>query len=93
LVKENLVAKETKVIDNITFNISKEITNGFILKHISFFADGENHSYTERVKYLDLKKMTSYLEKVGFKIEHTFGDYQLNSFNSKHSNRLIIVAK
>ena len=93
LVKENLVAKETKVIDNITFNISKEITKGFILKHISFFADGENHSYTERVKYLDLKKMTSYLEKVGFKVEHTFGDYHLNSFNSKHSNRLIIVAK
>jgi SAM-dependent methyltransferase len=93
LVKENLVAKETKVIDNITFNITKEIINGFILKHISFFADGKNHSYTERVKYLDLKKMTSYLEKVGFKIEHTFGDYQLNSFNSKHSNRLIIVAK
>jgi len=93
LVKENLVTKETKVVDDITFNITREISNGFILKHITFFADAENHSYTERVKYLDLEKMTSYLEKVGFKIEHTFGDYHLNSFNSKISNRLIIVAK
>ena len=93
LVKENLVAKETKVVDGISFHINREITNGFILKHISFFADGKDHVYTERVKYLDLKKMTSYLEKVGFKIEHTFGDYHLNNFNSKSSNRLILVAK
>ena len=93
MVKENLVTKETKVVDGITFDITREISNGFILKHISFFADAKKHSYTERVKYLDLEKMTYYLEKVGFKIEHTFGDYYLNSFNSKTSNRLIIVAK
>jgi len=93
LVKENLVAEETKIVDAITFNIKREFTNGFIVKHISFFADSKNHTYTERVKYLDLAKMTSYLEKVGFKIEQTFGDYLLNSFDAKHSNRLIIVAK
>ncbi|TXD49154.1 class I SAM-dependent DNA methyltransferase [Polaribacter sp. IC073] len=93
LVKENLVEEETKSVDNITFHIKREITNGFILKHISFFADGENHSYTERVKYLDLEKMTSYLEKVGFTIEHIFGDYHLKTFDAKNSNRLIIVAK
>lgn len=93
LVKENLVEEEVKVVDNITFNIKREITNGFILKHISFFADDEEHSYTERVKYLDLEKMTLFLEEVGFKIEHTFGDYHLNTFNPKNSNRLIIVAK
>jgi SAM-dependent methyltransferase len=93
LVKENLVAAETKVVDGITFNIKREITDGFIQKHISFYADGENHAYTERVKYLDLPKMTSYLEEVGFKIEQTFGDYHLNNFDAKNSNRLIIVAK
>ena len=93
IVKENLVTKETKVVDGITFNITREISNDFIIKRISFFADAENHSYTERVKYLDLEKMTYYLKKVGFRIEHTFGDYHLNSFNSKISNRLIIVAK
>jgi SAM-dependent methyltransferase len=93
LVKENLVAEETKIVDAITFNIRREFINGFIVKHISFFADGENHAYTERVKYLDLAKMTFYLEKVGFKIEQTFGDYLLNNFDAKNSNRLIIVAK
>lgn len=92
-VKDNLVAEETKVVDNITFHIKREIINGFILKHISFFAEGKNHTYTERVKYLDIEKMTSYFEKVGFTIKNIFGDYNLNTFDSKKSNRLILVAK
>ncbi|WP_298777703.1 methyltransferase domain-containing protein [uncultured Polaribacter sp.] len=93
LVKANLVAKETKIVDDITFNITREITNGFIIKNISFFADGNNHNYTERVKYLDVQKMKSYFEKVGFTITNTFGDYNLSNFNTKTSNRLILVAK
>ncbi len=93
LVKSNLVAKEAKVVDNITFNITREITNGFIVKNISFFADDKHHSYTERVKYLDVNKMESYFEKVGFTITNIFGDYNLTSFNTQNSNRLILVAK
>lgn len=92
-VKENLVTEETKIVDTINFNIKREIKDGFILKNISFLADGKKHAYTERVKYLDLEKMTAYLEKVGFKIENTFGDYKLNKFDTTTSNRLIIVAK
>jgi SAM-dependent methyltransferase len=93
LVKRNLVAKETKVVEDITFYITREIKDGFIIKNINFFADNENRSYTERVKYLDESKIKSYFEKVGFSIENIFGDYHLNSFNSKISNRLIVVAK
>lgn len=92
-VKLNLVAKETKIVDGITFNIKREIKNGFILKHISFFADDTQHSYTEHVKYLDLHKMTTYLEKVGFTITAVFGDYNLNSYEAKTSDRLILIAK
>ncbi|MCI2228415.1 methyltransferase domain-containing protein [Polaribacter sp. MSW13] len=92
-VKANLVTKEVKVVDNITFNIKREINDGFILKHISFFADGKEHSYTERVKYLDVNKMKLYFEKVGFTITNIFGDYNLSTFDANTSNRLIIVAK
>ncbi len=93
LVKANLVAKETKIVDDITFNITREITNGFIIKNISFFTDDKQHAYTERVKYLDEEKMKSYFEKVGFTITNTFGDYSLSNFNAETSNRLILVAK
>jgi len=93
LVKENLVAKETKIVDDITFYITREISDGFIIKNISFFADNQHHSYTERVKYLDEAKMKFYFEKVGFTITNTFGDYKLSNFDAKTSNRLILVAK
>jgi len=91
-VKANLVERETKIVDEITFNIKREIKNGFILKHISFSADDKQHNFTERVKYLDCQKITSFLEKVGFKITNYFGDYNLTNFDKNSSNRLIIIA-
>lgn len=90
--KNNLVEKETKEIDGIIFNIQREIKDGFILKHISFFADGEEHSYTEKVKFLDLKKMQEYFNSAGLTIINTFGDYNLNEFNEENSSRLILIA-
>ena len=92
-VKLNLVEEEIKIVDTIAFNIKREIKNGFILKHISFFANGKQHSYTEQVKYLDLAKMTSFFKEVGFTITNIFGDYNLNPFQAKTSDRLILVAK
>lgn len=92
-VEENLVKEETKIVDDITFTIKREIKDGFILKHISFVADNESHSYTERVKYLDLPKMTSFLNKVGFRLVEIFGDYNLSTFDKNTSERLILVAK
>ena len=92
-VKLNIVAEEIKVVNSITFKIKREIKNGFILKHISFFADRKNHSYTEQVKYLDLDKMTTFFEKVGFNITNVFGDYNLNAYEAKTSDRLILIAK
>ena len=92
-VKLNLVKEETKIVDEISFDIKREIKNGFILKHISFKADGKNHSYTEQVKYLDLEKMTAFLNEVGFSIINIFGDYNLNEYNTNTSDRLIIIAK
>ena len=92
-VKANLVTQETKSIDGIDFHITKEIKDGFILKHISFFAEGKEHSYTEQVKFLTLEKLQSYFSKVDLQITHVFGDYGLSNFNPQTSDRLILVAK
>lgn len=91
--ENQLVKEEIKTIDGIDFHIQREIKNGFILKHINFFADGKNHSYTEKVKFLSIDKMKSYFNTVGLKIINIFGDYNLNSFDELNSNRLILVAK
>ncbi|MBG7612854.1 class I SAM-dependent methyltransferase [Polaribacter sp. BAL334] len=92
-VKDTLVASETKMVDGITFHIQRKIEDGFILKHISFFADGEHHQFTESVKYLDLQKMTAFFEKVGLNLKHVFGDYQLHPFDENYSKRLILIAQ
>ena len=92
-LEATLVKEETKIVEEITFNIRREIKNGFILKHITFTEVNTAHSYTERVKYLDLSKMTSYLNKVGFQLVAIFGDYNLTTFEKNTSDRLILVAK
>ena len=90
-VKNNLVKKEIKTVDNITFNIQREIKNGFILKHISFYDKGIKHAFLERVKYIDLKKFETYFSEAGLRIHHVFGDYHLSKFNPNTSKRLIFV--
>lgn len=90
-VKNNLVKNEVKTINGIEFCIHKKIENGFIIKEIEFTADGEHHSFFERVKYIDIEKFTSYFKKAGLKINHTFGDYNLAIFDKESSKRLIFV--
>jgi len=90
-VIKNLVAEETQKIDGITFKLTRYIKNGFIVKEINFDIDGEHHTYFEKVKCLDLTKINLYLDSVGFKIKHTFGNYQLEPFNEHTSDRLILV--
>lgn len=92
-VKQNIVKKETKSVEGIDFHIQREIKDGFILKHISFNDHGKNHSYTEHVKYLDLKKFKEYFKCAGMSLENVFGDYKLSEFDPNTSDRLILVAK
>lgn len=87
----NLVLEEIQVVKGITFKINRYIKGGFIVKKISFNADGKNHTYYEKVKCLDLPKIKSYLNSANFKIKHTFGNYQLEKFNEETSDRLILV--
>ena len=90
-VISNLVVKEEQVIDGIHFRISRYVEGGFIVKKICFTADGQNHTFYEKVKSIDLLKILSYAEAVGFKIKHIFGNYQLDPFDEHTSDRLILV--
>ncbi len=91
-VNSNIVSKEVKTVDGIAFHLEREISNGLILKHISFTDEGIDHSYTEQVKYIDLEKFENYFATAGLKIKHIFGDYELSEFNAETSDRLILVA-
>lgn len=90
-VIKHLVPKETQTIDRITFHITRYVKDGFIVKEINFTNEGESFTFFEKVKILNLEKINSYLNSVGFKIKHIFGNYQLEKFNETTSDRLILV--
>ncbi len=88
---KNLVSKETINRDNITFNITRKVENGFIIKNIEVVTENESHNYFERVKCLDFPKIKTYLETVGLKLKAVFGDYDLQEFDEENSNRLLLI--
>jgi SAM-dependent methyltransferase len=92
-VKEHLIPKETKVMDNIGFQITRSIKNGYIFKHIDFEFDNKPYHFTERVKLLAYEDFITYFKRAGVTLIDTFGDYKLNAYNKQHSERLILVFK
>lgn len=90
---KNLLAEEIKIIDGIQFHISKKLENGFIVKNIEIDDHGQKHHFFEKIKCIDFDKINNYLDTVGFKLNHTFGNYNLEAFNVKTSDRLILVVQ
>jgi len=90
---KNLVAEEIQLRDDITFNIKRNVKDGFIIKEISFKVANKDYNYFERVKCLTLDKIKSYLNVVGLTLVDIFGDYNLEKFDVENSNRLILVVK
>ncbi len=90
-VKQSMVEFEVLTKGNIDFIINRSIDENFIIKDIRFSADGKSHHYTEKVKFLSLTVLKSYFKKAGLNLKHTFGSYNLSPFDSKLSNRLILI--
>jgi len=78
--------------ENIRFTIKKEIINGFIIKRISFEDKGVPFEFTEHVEVIYLRDFERYFEHAGLKMIHLFGNYNLDQFNEKESDRMILVA-
>ena len=93
LVKENLVHKETKIVDSIVFNIEREIKDGYILKKIVFKDKGMPFYFVEKVKALTKEDFLAYLKDAGANIANVFGDYHLTPFSEENSERLILIFK
>jgi SAM-dependent methyltransferase len=92
-VIDNLVQKETKEMDGVTFNISRKVEENFIIKNIEVNHDEEKMSFQEKVKALTKDDFFKLLTFAGLTIINTFGNYNLNDFNQQTSDRLIIIAK
>jgi SAM-dependent methyltransferase len=92
-VINNLVKKEIKKVDGISFNITREVFNGFIIKTIKFVDEGQSFEFKEKVQAIKLADFENYLSKTNFNIIKTCGNYNLDNFDVENSDRLIIFAK
>lgn len=91
-VISNLVKSEQKEQGGLNFNLTREVVNGHIYKHISFQDNGQQHNYTEKVQALFEDDFIKYFNIAGLKLIKCFGNYELESFDEKKSDRLILIA-
>ncbi len=91
-VKKELVEKETKTVSGINFKIERKIEGGFIRKKISFSIASKINEFEENVEMIELDDFERFFKKASMKALHVFGSYDLEKFNRKNSDRLIIIA-
>ena len=89
----NLVKNELKTINGVTFKIKRFVKDNFIYKNIQFTDNGSDFEFTEKVKVLKLSDFRKLLRFANMKIIDILGDYNLNKFNPKNSERLIIISR
>ena len=92
LIRNQIIKEEIKTINGIIFKINKSIENNFIVKKITILDKEKKHYYNEKVQLFKKEQFIEMFRKSGFKLEASFGDYQLKKFDEK-SERLIMWAK
>ena len=92
-VMANLIANEQKIIDGITFDINRKVSNQFIIKDIHITDSKKEHHFQEKVKVLTLANFSNFITNSGLKIIDIFGNYKLEEFNAQNSDRLILICK
>ena len=92
-VVRDLVKQETKEIEGIKFQLSRELVDGKIIKQINFSDKNKMFSFKEKVQAIDLPQFETLFSHTGLKIIATFGDYSLEEYNHQHSERLILIAQ
>jgi SAM-dependent methyltransferase len=92
-VLDNLIAEETKKVDEIDFHLKRYLKDGFIIKEIDFEDKGEKFHYEEKVRALTLDDFTKMMDEAGIYLLDTFGDYKLKKYHKNTSERLIMIFK
>ena len=92
-VINNLVTEDIKTIEGIEFHQKRYEKDGYIVKNISFSAEGKDFKFQERVRAFTLADFEALFEKAGVYLLDVFGDYKLNKYHKNTSKRLILMFK
>lgn len=92
-VIQNLVASETREFKGIEFQITRKVQAGHIIKTIEVDDQGKKSVFSEKVQALTLEDFEEMLEKTGFHLISTAGNYNLDNYSKSDSDRLILFAE
>ena len=84
---------EIKTVDGIEFSIDKKSEDNFIIKDIYFCDKGKDYHFQECLKAITLTDFEKLFAENHLKIIDLRGNYNLDVFDSKTSDRLILIAK
>lgn len=77
----------------ILFEIKKKIVNNAIVKRIEFSDANKNFYFEETVSLLKKSDFVDFAEQAGLTLVNTYGNYKLEPFDEKTSERLILIFK
>jgi SAM-dependent methyltransferase len=92
-VKNSLVRKDEKTVDNIHFILKKSIRKQHVYKTIEFTTGQRHFVFRERVRLFVLADFERLMAAAGLKMIRVFGGYDLAEYDEKSSKRLILIAQ
>lgn len=95
LAQKCLVPSEQKLIDGVTYSITRWCDGEHFFKRIVISEEklAQPLEYTERVAVIGLEDFRALFEPNGLRIGQRFGSYRLDPFDVETSPRLILVAE
>ncbi|AHM61089.1 Tellurite resistance protein TehB [Flammeovirgaceae bacterium 311] len=91
-VLNNLVPEEEKEVEDLQFHITRHLnSSGFIVKDIRFTDMGDTFHFQEKVKAIPYERFLAYFEVAGLQLQETFGNYALEPYKARESERMIFV--
>lgn len=89
----NLVAEESKEINGLKFDIRRHFDGVHIRKEIDVKDNNKSFHYEEKVRGFHFETIEQMMIKENLLPIDVFGDFDLNSFDEKKSERMIIICK
>jgi SAM-dependent methyltransferase len=92
-VRQTAIPSEEKVVDGIVFHLKKDIRDGHVYKNVAFEHKGKHYDFEERVRLFMLADFEQLFARTGLHLKKTYGDYDLQPYETNTSKRLILVGE
>ena len=84
---------EELVLEGVQFKITRWRSAHFVYKRIVVNDGSEEYCFEERVRLYSLNQLQQFFHAAGFDVVNVWGDYSLNTYDSRQSSRMILVGK